>query len=213
MIKVNPKVKNVIEWILCIIVAVILALLFRHFIGTPTVVEQRSMFSTLVPGDRLMLNRWVITVNGEIKRGDVITFEAPTVTNVRIADLNNPVAVYDYNPTDFWEKFNYYFLENGKVSYIKRVIGMPGEHVKIENGKVYIDDKELDESYLPAGTKTESVGGVYTDLVVPENCLFVLGDNRAGSTDSRAFGCVPRDRVESRVLFRFWPLNKFGGIK
>lgn len=213
MIKVNPKVKNVIEWILCIIVAVILALLFRHFIGTPTVVEQRSMFSTLVPGDRLMLNRWVITVNGEIKRGDVITFEAPTVTNVKIADLNNPVAVYDYNPTDFWEKFNYYFLENGKVSYIKRVIGMPGEHVRIENGKVYIDDKELDESYLPAGTKTESIGGVFTDLVVPEDCLFVLGDNRAGSTDSRAFGCIPRDRVESRVLFRFWPLNKFGGIK
>lgn len=212
MIKVSPKVKNVLEWIVCIIVAIILALLFRHFIGTPTVVQQTSMKSTLMPNDRLVLNKWVVTVNGKLNRGDIITFESPSVTEVKVPDLNNPVAIYNYNPTKFWEKFDYYFLENGKVSFIKRIIGLPGEHVEIKDGKVYINGEELDESYLPSGTTTESLGGAFTDLVVPEGYLFVLGDNRRGSIDSRAFGCIPKDKVEGRVLFRFWPFNKFGGV-
>lgn len=212
MIKISPKVKNVFEWILCIIVAIILALLFRHFIGTPTVVQQTSMKSTLMPGDRLVLNRWNRTVNGELKRGDIITFESPSVTDVKIADLNNPVAIYNYKPSSWWESFNYYFLENGKISFIKRIIGLPGEHVEIKDGKVYIDDKQLNEDYLPEGTVTDSLGGVFTDLIVPKGYIFVLGDNRKGSTDSRAFGCIPIDKVESKVLFRFWPVNKFGKV-
>ncbi len=212
MIRVSPKVKNILEWGLCIVIAIILALLFRHFIGTPTVVNQTSMTTTLMENDRLVLNRWNRTVNGELKRGDIITFESPSVTNVRVPDLNNPVAIYNYNPTNWWEKFNYYFLENGKISFIKRIIGMPGEHVEIKDGKVYINGGALAEDYLPEGMTTESLGGVFTDLVVPEGCIFVLGDNRRGSTDSRAFGCVPIDKVESKVLFRFWPINKFGKV-
>lgn len=212
MIRVSPKVKNILEWGLCIVIAIILALLFRHFIGTPTVVNQTSMTTTLMENDRLVLNRWNRTVNGELKRGDIITFESPSVTNVRVPDLNNPVAIYNYNPTNWWEKFNYYFLENGKISFIKRIIGMPGEHVEIKDGKVYINGEALAEDYLPEGMTTESLGGVFTDLVVPEGCIFVLGDNRRGSTDSRAFGCVPIDKVESKVLFRFWPINKFGKV-
>ncbi len=214
MIKISPKVRNILEWIFCIIVAIILALLFRHFIGTPTIVQQPSMTPTLMQNDRLVLNRWVRTVHGELKRGDIITFESPTVTSVTIgnADLNNPVATYDYNPTNWWEKFNYYFLENGKVSFIKRVIGLPGEHVEIKDDKVYINGEVLQEDYLQSNVKTTAVGGVFTDIVVPEGYLFVLGDNRMGSTDSRRFGCIPIDRVESKVLFRFWPLNKFGKV-
>ena len=212
MIRVSPKVKNILEWGLCIVIAIILALLFRHFIGTPTVVNQTSMTTTLMENDRLVLNRWNRTVNGELKRGDIITFESPSVTNVRVPDLNNPVALYNYHPTNWWEKFNYYFLENGKISFIKRIIGMPGEHVEIKDGKVYINGGALAEDYLPEGMTTESLGGVFTDLVVPEGCIFVLGDNRRGSTDSRAFGCVPIDKVESKVLFRFWPINKFGKV-
>ena len=214
MIKVDPKVKNVIEWIICIIVAVILALLFRHFIATPTLVQQTSMQTTLMQGDRLILNRWVATVNGNLKRGDIITFEAPTERSRTLAniDLNNPVAIYEYNPTNWWEKFNYYFLETNKISFIKRIIGLPGEHVEIKNDKVYINGQALEEDYLPQGTKTGSLGGLYTDLIVPEGYIFVLGDNRGGSTDSRAFGCIPIDKVESKVLFRFWPFNKFGKV-
>lgn len=216
MIKINPKVRNVMEWVLCIFVAIILALLFRHFIGTPTVVKQPSMETTLMPNDRLILNRWVATVHGKLNRGDIITFESPTKTFISFADadMNNPVAVYDYNPTGFWEKFGYYFLENGKISFIKRVIGLPGEHVEIKDGSVYINGEKLQEDYLDQGVITDSAeGGAFLDLVVPEGCIYVLGDNRKASTDSRRFGCVPISRVESKVLFRFWPLNKFGKVK
>lgn len=214
MIKIDPRVKNILEWIFCAIVAVILALLFRYFVGTPTLVQQPSMMTTLMPNDRLILNRWVATVNGELKRGDIITFEAPTNnrTNTLSVDLSNPVAQYNYNPTKLWEKFNYYFLENGKISYIKRVIGLPGEHVEIKDNKVYINGEELEEDYLADGVITTSVSGAYIDIIVPENCVYVLGDNRENSTDSRRFGCIPLDRVESKVLFRFWPLNKFGKV-
>lgn len=214
MIKIDPRVKNILEWIFCAIVAVILALLFRYFIGTPTLVQQPSMMTTLMPNDRLILNRWVATVNGELERGDIVTFEAPTNngTNALNVDLSNPVAEYDYNPTNLWEKFNYYFLENGKISYIKRVIGLPGEHIEIKDNKVYINGEELKEDYLAEGVTTTSVSGAYIDIIVPEGCIYVLGDNRENSTDSRRFGCIPIERVESKVLIRFWPLNKFGKV-
>ena len=52
----------------------------------------------------------------------------------------------------------------------------------------------------------------FTDFVVPENYVFALGDNRAGSKDCRAFGCIPLEKIEGKVLFRFWPLSKFGGV-
>ena len=209
---ISPKAKNILEWVYCIIIAIVLALLFRYFIGTPTVVRQPSMETTLMGGERLILNRWIRTVNGEYKRGDIITFEAPSdsVPNVFKVDMNNPVAEYDYNPKGIFEKFNYYVLEFSKTSYIKRVIGVAGEHIKIEEGKVYLNGQELDEPYLREGITTE--GGIFTDIIVPEGHVFVMGDNRPRSTDSRSFGCIPVERIESKVLIRFWPLNKFGKV-
>ena len=102
-------------------------------------------------------------------------------------------------------------LEVGdKTSYIKRVIGVAGDHIKIEDGKVYLNGKELQEPYLREGIKTES--DMFTDVTVPEGYIFVMGDNRPHSTDSRSFGCIPLEKVESKVWIRFWPLNKFGKV-
>ena len=110
------------------------------------------------------------------------------------------------------ESFVYNFLEIGKISYIKRVIAMPGEHVEIKDGGVYINGQKLEESYLQDGVVTDSLGGSYTDFVVPDNCIFAMGDNRSHSTDCRSFGCIPLEKIEGTVGFRFWPLDKFGGI-
>lgn len=135
------KVKEVLEWVYCIIIAIVLALLVRYFIGTPTIVQQPSMYPTLKQGQRLILNRTIRTTKSMPQRGDIVTFEAPSKSYVSAidADLDNPVAVYDYNINNVFSKFRYYVLEIGKTSYIKRVVGLPGEHVKIENGKVYIN--------------------------------------------------------------------------
>lgn len=209
------KVKEIMEWVYCIVIAVVLALLVRYFIGTPTIVQQPSMWPTLKQGQRLILNRTIRISHAMPKRGDIVTFEAPSKSYVSSAEANleNPVAEYKHNINGLLTKFRYYVLEIGKDSYIKRVIGLPGEHVKIEEGKVYINGEELQEDYLQPNVVTTSLYGAYTDLVVPEGCLFVMGDNRAESTDSRRFGCIPQEKLESIVLFRFWPFDVFGKVK
>ena len=211
--KADSKIKDILEWAYCIIIAVVLALLFRYYIGTPTIVKQPSMYKTLEEGQRLILSRWTRTVKGTYKRGDIITFEAPSQTQMSTfdVDMNNPVAIYDYKPKGIFAKFSYYVLEFNKTSYIKRVIGVAGDHIKIESGKVYLNGQELNEPYLRDGIKTEQK--VFTDIIVPENCVFVMGDNRPQSMDSRSFGCIPLEKVESKVVIRFWPLNKFGKVK
>ena len=210
----NPKIKEILEWVYCIIIAIVLALLFRYFIGTPTIVQQVSMKPTLEEGQRLWLNRWSRTTKTLPERGEIITFEAPSkkfFTSSEI-DTKNPVAKYENEPTNIFSKFVKYVLEIGKESYIKRVIALPGEHVEIKDGKVYINGEELDEPYLTDDVITEPTG-VLNDFIVPENTVFAMGDNREGSKDCRAFGCIPLERIESKVVIRFWPLNKFGKVE
>ena len=210
----NDKVKNILEWVYCIIIAVVLALLFRYFIGTPTIVQQVSMNPTLVEGQRLWLNRWVRTTKQMPERGDIITFEAPSKKRFTEDELDqsNPVAVYDYEPQGLFGKFTYYVLEINKDSYIKRVIALPGEHVEIKDGKVYINGEVLQEDYLQPGIVTDVTVG-FDDFVVPDNYVFAMGDNRNHSTDCRAFGCIPLEKIESKVWIRIWPLNLWGKVE
>ena len=211
----TAKMKDIFEWIYCIIIAVVLALLIRYYVGTPTIVKQSSMYPTFKQNERLILNRIYRTKKTVPQRGEVITFESPSLSYVdpSNADLNNPTAEYENEHNGWFSKFVYNVLEIGKTSYIKRVIGLPGEHVQIKDGKVYINGEELEENYLSENVVTESTDGAFTDLVVPEGTVFVMGDNRGASSDSRRFGCIPYDKIESKVCLRFWPLNRFGVIK
>ena len=209
----DPKIKNILEWVYCIIIAIVLALVFRYFIGTPTIVKQISMYPTLEQNQRLWLNRWGRTTKQLPKKGEIITFEEPSKITYSESEIdnNNPVAKYE-NRTG-WNWFVNNFLEMGsKRSYIKRVIATPGEHVKIENGKVYINDQPIDENYLQPGVVTDVRGVGFSDFIVPENCIFAMGDNRNHSTDCRSFGCIPLEKIESTVEIRIWPLNVFGEI-
>lgn len=211
----NPKVKEILEWVYCIIIALILAMLFRYFIGTPTIVQQESMKPTLIEGQRLWLNRWGRTTKTLPNRGEIITFEEPAKLKYSESEIDesNPVAQYEERSGFSW--FVHNFLEIGKRSYIKRVIALPGEHVEIKDGAVYINDEKLDEPYLQSGVTTDMLGsGVgFSDFVVPENCVFAMGDNRSHSTDCRAFGCIPLEKIESTVAIRIWPLDKWGKVE
>ena len=209
----NSTVKEILEWVYCIIIALVLAMLFRYFIGTPTIVKQVSMYPTLVQDQRLWLNRWGRTTKTLPERGQIITFEEPkklSYTQSEI-DKNNPVAQYEEKTGINW--FIHNFLEIGKRSYIKRVIALPGEHVQIKDGKVYINDQELQEDYLQDGIVTDVTGVGFDDFYVPENCVFAMGDNRNHSTDCRSFGCIPLEKIESTVAIRIWPLNEWGKVE
>jgi len=213
--KEKSVAREVFEWVACVVIAVILALLVRYFIGTPTIVQHPSMTPTLLSGERLILNRLDIKLGKGVERGDIITFEAPSKYYVPAYQIeeNNYTAEYDYDIDGLIENFTYYVLEMNKTSYIKRVIALEGEHIKIEYGNVYINGELYEEPYLPEGTRTPDGNGYFLDLVVPEGTVFVMGDNRGNSTDSRSFGCVPVDKIESKVLIRFWPFNKFGAVE
>ena len=208
MVDKKAVIKEVLEWTYCIVIAVALALLIRYFIGTPTVVKQSSMYPTLKQNQRLVLNRLYRTFHDTPERGDIITFEAPSqsvATGVK--------AVYDNEPQNVFEKFCYYVLEVNKMSYIKRVVALPGEHVQIMDGKVYINGEELKEDYLQENVVTEAKSTYLTDFTVPEGYVFAIGDNREYSGDCRAFGCIPFEKIESKVWIRFWPFDLFGKVK
>lgn len=90
---------------------------------------------------------------------------------------------------------------------IKRVVGLPGERVTLADGRVYIDGQPLDEPYLDQSTQ-----GGGRSWVIPPLSVFVMGDNRSASRDSRIFGPVPLEELIGRALFRYWPLGEVGPV-
>ena len=205
------KIKDIIEWIVCIIIALALALVFRYYVGTPTLVQQSSMYPTLKNDERLILNRTFRITGKEPNRGDIITFESPThIYAATDKDQKNPVAKYEMTFSNGFEEFLYYTIEFTKRSYIKRVIGVAGDHIEIKDGKVFLNGEELDEPYLEPDVIT--VSDTFNDFIVPEGYIFAIGDNRENSVDCRKMGCIPLEKVEGIVTIRFWPLNKFAKI-
>ena len=209
--KIWKMISNILEWTLCILLALIIALLTRYYIITATVIKQSSMYPTLKENQRIIISRTKRITKSQYQAGDIITFEAPSkIKQGAEVDVSNPVAIYNYEPQGLMNKLVYYVLELNKISYIKRVIGIAGDRVQIKDGKVYVNGEELKEEYLPEGTTTKTV--YYNDVIVPEGCVYVMGDNRDQSMDSRTFGCIPLEKVEGKVILRYWPLNAFGGV-
>ena len=210
----NNKSKEIFEWIVCILIALVIVALIKTFVGFPTVVSGASMDSTLHDKQRLWVSKIAIEINKYPERGDIITFEAPSTTYITkaSADLDNPVAIYNEEEKGFFTKLISSISLVHETSYIKRVIGLPGDHIEIKNGVVFLNDEQLNEEYLDAGTVTDAVEGCFTDVIVPDGYVYVLGDNREVSGDSRRFGCIPIDKIEGTAVFRFWPLNRMGFI-
>ena len=95
-------------------------------------------------------------------------------------------------------------------SYIKRVIGMAGDHIRIDLGQVYVNGQALDETYVPpeyADSRT------YPEVVVPANSYYVLGDHRSMSEDSRSFGPVVQNLIYGKAVFGYWPMDKLGRVQ
>ena len=106
-----------------------------------------------------------------------------------------------FNPTSALEAQNYH------EAFIKRIIGLPGDKVAVRNGKVYVNNVPLTENYLEAPPNYQ-----WGSVIVPANSYLVLGDNRNNSYDSHYWGFVPRQNIIGKAAFRFWPLNRIGGI-
>jgi signal peptidase I len=118
--------------------------------------------------------------------------------------------VYRLEPIERGDIVVFRYPRDPSKSYIKRVIAMAGDHVRIDGGQVYVNDEALDEDYVPpAYTDARS----YPDMIVPSSCYFVLGDHRSMSNDSRDFGPVNQSYIYGKAVFGYWPMDKLGRVR
>ena len=173
------------EWVLVIVGAIVLAVVVKVFLLQAFYIPSLSMYPTLHEGDRVLVNKLSYKLH-DVNRGDIVVFERPaSETSSNIPDL------------------------------IKRVIALPGESVTFVDGSVYVDGRKIDESYLPTGTVTTGANAPFkctteSPCVVPAGDVWVMGDNRGDSKDSRYFGPIPESSIVGRAFVRVWPLGRFG---
>jgi signal peptidase I len=118
--------------------------------------------------------------------------------------------VYRLEPIERGDIVVFRYPRDPSQSYIKRVIGVAGDHIHIDGGQVYVNDQLLDEDYVPpAYTDVQS----FPEMVVPAQCYFVLGDHRNMSRDSREFGPVNQSYIYGKAVFGYWPMGKLGRLR
>jgi len=118
--------------------------------------------------------------------------------------------VYRLEPIERGDIVVFRYPRDPSKSYIKRVIGMAGDRIRIDGGQVYVNDEALDEDYVPpAYTDARSL----KEMVVPPHCFFVLGDHRSMSNDSRDFGPVDQGFIYGKAVFGYWPMDKVGRVR
>ena len=118
--------------------------------------------------------------------------------------------VYRWEPIQRGDIVVFRYPRDTSKSYIKRVIGVAGDHVRIENGQVFVNSESLDEDYVPSDYADARS---YPEITVPTNCFFVLGDHRTMSNDSRDFGPVNERFIYGKAVFGYWPMEKLGRLR
>jgi len=135
------------------------------------------------------------------------TSMAPLISDQERIFINK--LVYRFEPISRGDVVVFWYPNDRTKSFIKRVVGLPGETVEIRQGRVYVNGKSLDEPYiLPAYLDTND----YPAFRVPPSQYFVMGDHRDSSNDSRMFGPVPADIIYGKAVFAYWPMDHFGTL-
>ena len=117
--------------------------------------------------------------------------------------------IYRFEPIERDDVIVFWYPLDRSKSFIKRVVGLPGETIAIRSGRLYINGRELKEPYVPPSYLD---GLSYPPLWIPDDEYFVMGDHRDSSNDSRAFGPVPRQFIYGKAVFAYWPADHFGSL-
>jgi len=170
----------ILEVIETLVLTLVIFFVVQTFIAQPYRVEQQSMENTLLPDQYVLVDKLSPRWD-DYSRGDIIVFEPPSA-----------------------------WIDGGTgTPFIKRVIGLPGETVEVHDGAVWVDGTKLEEDYTFEGQPTTAPEEPQ-QWVIPDGELFVLGDHREASADSRTFGPIGRDKVIGRAVLRYWPLDAIG---
>ncbi len=195
----NKIIKEVRSWLFVIVGAFLLAFIVNSEVMAKVVVEQSSMENTLFSNQQLLVNEFSYHFHSP-KRGDIIIF-FPHETKGNLAD-----RFFRY--LDGYKEL--FTGEERHERYVKRVIGVEGDVIDIMEGAVYVNGEKLEEPYANGITEAREFSLPYT---VKEGELFVLGDNRSVSSDSRAFGPISLKQVEGKAFFRVYPFDEIGKIE
>lgn len=162
------------------------------------------MEPTLVKGDRVLVEKVSYRFGGP-SRGDVVVFERRLPGLTGTDELEDESVLSDIRNA-FKELFG--FPTGTSQDFIKRVIGVEGDVVEGRDGEVLVNNERIEEDYLPAGMDTDP----FPPIEVGEGEIFVMGDNRPNSDDSRNFGPIPAESVIGRAFVLVWPPSDFGGL-
>jgi signal peptidase I len=179
MPKLSKGVRSALEWVEVIVVSVVLALLINLFVIQPIKVDGESMMPTLHDNDFVIISRLGRTFNLKVDYGDIV------VIDNRI-NIDRKTIIDDIKEISIFNRF-----ENRHL-WIKRIIGKPGDTIEIRDGKVFRNGERLDEPYLKDPVMNDADKSFY----VPEGHVFVMGDNRNNSMDSRRIGTIPVDNIK-----------------
>jgi len=118
--------------------------------------------------------------------------------------------VYHITSIEHGDVVVFHYPRDPEKSYIKRVIALPGDRLRIDHGQVFVNDKALAENYVPEMYRDMRS---YAETVIPDDSYFVMGDHRSISSDSREFGAVERDLIYGKAVFVYWPAKDLGEVK
>jgi signal peptidase I len=206
----NVEYRSAVRAGVVLVVAALVLVGVRILFVQSFVIPSSSMESTLEVGDRVLVSRWSSRF-GEVQRGDVVVFNGEGVFSPVRAEPRSGLAKIGRSVASGLG------VPVGEHDYVKRVIGLPGEHVVCcdAQSRITVDGVPLEEPYLADGMAPSSIN---FDIVIPDGRLWVMGDNRSVSDDSRAHlgepgnGTIPIDQVIGRVTYVWWPLSRASGV-
>jgi signal peptidase I len=183
----NPRLREVLDWTFHIGIAVIIGLIIVNFVVQRTIVDGESMLPTLKNHDNLLVEK-ISPKLGSFHYGDIVTIDVPEEIRKLYNREKNPI--------------------------IKRIIALEGDSIEIKDGKVFVNGKEKKENYIN-GDFTEITGSPELSNIdkVPAGHIYVMGDNRGNSTDSRIIGPINKKWVTGKAVIRVLPIKSFGFIK
>lgn len=186
-------IKEALDWICHILISIVVALAIVIFIVQPTHVQGKSMEPTLSDNDEILINKLPHTLKTNVKYDDIVIIDSRVKSKRGFKD--DIIDTLKYNLISY-KLLN---IEDEQIYWVKRVIGKSGDVLKYQNNKLVRNGVILSEPYIKECMEDFPAENV----IVPEGYVFVMGDNRNNSTDSRYIGCVPLDHIIGKFVCKF----------
>jgi signal peptidase I len=197
---------SLLEFFLIVAVALGLALGIQAFLVKPFRIPSGSMEPTLDIGQRVLVSR----VNYHLSdpdRGDVVVFKPPAGAD----DNRNECGVAGFEAPSRGQPCPRPTGERSDQNFIKRIVAVPGDRLRIERGRVILNGRTQDEPYIDADDACD-ICNLPKEITIPPDHFFMMGDNRGASADSRFWGPVPRDSLIGQAFFTYWPPRRIGTL-